>query len=132
MKLVRSGTYNLFRDSVASVFVGKIRKKSLPRMSVVNLTEVFCDGGWYHLLMKKVVIYSKPDCHLCEEAKAAILAAGSGDRFTLEEVNIESDPELHRRYRYDIPVITIDDVEAFRHRVNSEEFRRAIEAGVSR
>jgi glutaredoxin len=77
--------------------------------------------------MTKVVIYSKPDCHLCEEAKVVIQSAGCSARFTLEEVNIESDPELKRRYRYDIPVITIDGVEAFRHRVSLEEFRAAIE-----
>lgn len=77
--------------------------------------------------MTKVVIYSKPDCHLCEEAKVVIQSAGCSTQFTLEEVNIESDPELKRRYRYDIPVITINGVEAFRHRVNLEEFRTAIE-----
>lgn len=81
--------------------------------------------------MTKVVIYSKPDCHLCEEAKVVIQAAACGTRFILEEVNIEIDPDLQRRYRYDIPVITIDGVEAFRHRVSADEFRRAIEAAVS-
>lgn len=76
--------------------------------------------------MTRVVIYSKPDCHLCEEAKAAMGAAGCEGEYVLEEVNIETDPELRRRYRYDIPVITIDGVEAFRHRVSSEEFREAL------
>jgi glutaredoxin len=76
--------------------------------------------------MTKVVIYSKPECHLCDEAKAAIQAAGCEGEYTLEEVNIESDPELRRRYRYDIPVITLDGVEAFRHRVGSEQFRDAL------
>jgi len=41
-------------------------------------------------------------------------------------VNIENDPELLERYKHDIPVITFNGVEAFRHRVNSEEFRRRI------
>ena len=81
--------------------------------------------------MTKVVIYSKPDCHLCEEAKVVIKAACCCTQFTLEEVNIEDDPELKRRYRYDIPVITINGVEAFRHRVSAEEFRKAMEEGVS-
>ena len=52
--------------------------------------------------------------------------AGCADRFTLEEINIESDNELLRKYKYDIPVVTIDGVEAFRHRVNVSEFRRLI------
>lgn len=93
---------------------------------------MFRSDGCYHLPMTKVVIYSKPDCHLCDEAKVVIQSAGCSTRFTLEEVNIESDPELKRRYRYDIPVITIDGVEAFRHRVSVEEFRTAIEAVGSR
>ena len=77
--------------------------------------------------MTKVVIYSKPECHLCDEAKAAMQAAGCEGEYTLEEVNIESDPDLRRLYRYDIPVVTLDGVEAFRHRVSPEEFRDALQ-----
>lgn len=75
---------------------------------------------------KHVIIYSRPGCHLCDEAKAAILGAGCGDQFTLEEVNIESDEELLRKYKYDIPVIAIDGVESFIHRVDASEFRTRI------
>ena len=73
-----------------------------------------------------VIIYSRPGCHLCEEAKAAILSAGCSDQFTLEEVNIESDEELLRKYKYDIPVISVNGVESFIHRVDSSEFRTRI------
>ena len=73
-----------------------------------------------------VIIYSRPGCHLCDEAKAAILSAGGDDQFTLEEVNIESDDELLRKYKYDIPVIAIDGIESFIHRVDPKEFIRAI------
>jgi glutaredoxin len=78
--------------------------------------------------MTKVVIYSKPGCHLCDEAKAAIKAAGCAGLFTLEEINIETDPELLRRYRFEIPVVTIDGTERFRHRLSSEEFRDALQS----
>jgi len=71
----------------------------------------------------RVIIYSRPGCHLCDEAKAAIQNSGCTDRFTLEEINIESDPELLRKYKYDIPVILIDGVEAFRHRVDIDQFK---------
>ena len=82
--------------------------------------------------MTRVVIYSKPECHLCDEAKAAIQAAGCEGQYTLEEVNIESDADLRRRYRYDIPVITLDGVEAFRHRVSPEQFREALRGARSK
>jgi glutaredoxin len=75
---------------------------------------------------KHVIIYSRPGCHLCDDAKAAITSAGCGDQFTLEEVNIESDDELLRKYKYDIPVIAIDGVERFIHRVNPSDFIRVI------
>ena len=71
----------------------------------------------------KVIIYSKPGCHLCEEAKAVMHAAGCSSLFTIKEVNIENDPELQARYRYDIPVIMIDGAEAFIHRLTAEEFK---------
>ncbi|HEY4426415.1 MAG TPA: glutaredoxin family protein [Pyrinomonadaceae bacterium] len=73
-----------------------------------------------------VIIYSRPGCHLCDEAKVAIMSAGCSDQFTFEEVNIESDEELLRKYKYDIPVIAIDGVETFRHRVDPKDFVRAI------
>ena len=74
-----------------------------------------------------VIIYSRPGCHLCDEAKAAIQSAGCNDLFTLEEVNIESDDELLRKYQYDIPIVMIDGVEAFRHRVDKDQFRGLVQ-----
>ena len=73
-----------------------------------------------------VIVYSRPGCHLCGEAKAAIRSAGCDDQFTLEEVNIESDEELLRKYKYDIPVVTINGVETFIHRVDPNDFRTRI------
>ena len=73
-----------------------------------------------------VIVYSRPGCHLCDEAKASIRSAGCDDQFTLEEVNIESDEELLRKYKYDIPVIAINGVETFIHRVDPKEFKTRI------
>jgi glutaredoxin len=74
----------------------------------------------------RVIIYSRPGCHLCDEAKQAIEGAGCQNEYTLEEINIESDPNLLNRYQYDIPVVTINGVEAFRHRLTAEEFRKRL------
>lgn len=53
-------------------------------------------------------------------------AADCAGEYTFDEVNIETDPELLRNYGNDIPVITINGVEAFRHRVTPEEFRQKV------
>ena len=73
-----------------------------------------------------LIIYSRPGCHLCDEAKQAIESAGCQNEYTLEEINIESDQDLLSRYQYDIPVVTINGVEAFRHTINAEEFRQRL------
>ena len=57
-----------------------------------------------------VKLYSRPDCHLCDEARAELVAlrdAGAG--FRLDEVDIDSDDELHRRYLERIPVVELQD-----------------------
>lgn len=59
--------------------------------------------------MADVVVYSRPGCHLCEEAIAAIVALhGEGYRFGLHEIDIESDELLLRRYLERIPVVEVD------------------------
>lgn len=42
--------------------------------------------------------------------------------YELQEINIESDAELFARYRHDIPVLMINGVEAFRHRLTADSF----------
>jgi glutaredoxin len=74
----------------------------------------------------RVTLYTRPGCHLCDEAKEAMNAARCADEYTLDEVNIESDPSLLRSYRHDIPVILVNGVEAFRHSVATEDFRRLV------
>jgi Glutaredoxin-like domain (DUF836) len=61
-----------------------------------------------------LVLYARPGCHLCEEARAAIEAVLADRRErgsptpALVERNIEDDPELHRRYLERIPVLELD------------------------
>ncbi|MCI0489073.1 MAG: glutaredoxin family protein [Blastocatellia bacterium] len=73
-----------------------------------------------------VTIYTRPGCHLCEEVKANIRAAGCSDEFVIKEINIDEDPALSERYGYDIPVIFINGVKAFKHRVEPREFKRKL------
>ena len=74
----------------------------------------------------RVTLYTKRGCHLCAEAKAEMLLAGCRDDYTLEEVDIETDHALFRRYGMEIPVIAIDDVITFKYRVAADEFKRQI------
>ena len=58
--------------------------------------------------MTEVTLYGRPGCHLCEEALEAIGRVRERTPFTLTEVNIETDDELHKRYLERIPVVCVD------------------------
>lgn len=73
-----------------------------------------------------VQIYSRPNCHLCEEAKAVIKQAQAEVVFTLEEINIDDDPDLRARYTNDVPLVFINGRKAFKHRVESREFLKRL------
>lgn len=55
-----------------------------------------------------VEIYSKPECHLCEVAKAQLLKLREKVPFELHEVDISKDESLLRRYGERIPLIFIN------------------------
>ena len=56
-----------------------------------------------------IVLYSRPDCHLCDEARTGLEEMrAEGPGFELREVDIDSDDELLRAYLERIPVIAID------------------------
>jgi len=56
-----------------------------------------------------VTLYTRPGCHLCDEALQAILGLrGELPPFELREVNIEQDEDLLTRYLERIPVVAVD------------------------
>ena len=70
----------------------------------------------------RIVLYAKNECGLCNEMKDQMRQANCEELYTLEEVDIEQDAESFTKYRYEIPVLCINGVEAFRHRLSSSEF----------
>jgi hypothetical protein len=59
--------------------------------------------------MRVITLYARPGCHLCDEAREAILALREElPPFELSEVNIEQDDGLLARYLERIPVVAVD------------------------
>jgi glutaredoxin len=71
----------------------------------------------------RIVIYTKAECGLCEEMKQQMREANCSELYELVEVDIEGDAQMFTQYRYEIPVLSINGVEAFRHRLTAEDFR---------
>ena len=46
--------------------------------------------------MRKIVLYTRRECHLCDEAKAAMMRHFPD--LAIEEIDVDTDPELIRLY----------------------------------
>jgi glutaredoxin len=69
-----------------------------------------------------VLIYTRRNCHLCDEAKAVLQRHG----LSLEEVDIDGDAQLREQYDRCVPVVVIDGRERFRGRVDELLLRRIL------
>lgn len=67
----------------------------------------------------KIVFYGKPECHLCDDARAVLERVG----VPFEEIDITTDDALHAAYLERIPVVTIDGDEHFEFFVEEAALR---------
>jgi glutaredoxin len=74
-------------------------------------------------------VYSRPDCHLCEEALAALRTLRERLVFELQEVDISKDESLHRTYFDRIPVIAVDGEELCEYFLDEARVRERLESG---
>jgi glutaredoxin len=75
-----------------------------------------------------LVLYGRPDCHLCDEARAVLARIGH----PFEEVDIEADDELLARYLERIPVVALDGIELYDFFVDESDLRGRLDARVRR
>lgn len=76
--------------------------------------------------MIRVEIFSKPNCHLCDLAKNTIFDISKEFDLKITVTDITSNQELFEKFKYDIPVVYINNKIAFKHKINKEEFIRKI------
>ncbi len=65
-----------------------------------------------------VTLYSRPGCHLCDDARVALERVRGRVPFDLAEVDITADDALHRRYLVRIPVVALAGEELFEYHVD--------------
>lgn len=81
--------------------------------------------------MRRIVLYGRPGCHLCDEARTVLMRLREELSFALEERDIEADDELLRRYLERIPVVSLDGEELFDFVVDERELRRRLAGGAT-
>jgi glutaredoxin len=80
----------------------------------------------------EVVIYSKPDCHLCDDVKAQLARLRSSIKFDLQEVNVLDKKEDFEKYQYEIPVVFVNGKKAYKYHLDENDFIRRAEAILAR
>jgi len=74
----------------------------------------------------KLVLYSRRDCCLCDEMKAAIRRVAATASFDFEEIDIDTRHELQDEYNEQVPVLFIDGRKAFKYRVTAEQLAKRL------
>ncbi len=75
---------------------------------------------------RRVVLYGREGCCLCDDARAVLLRVRDERPFELDEEDIDHDEQLLRAYLERIPVITIDGTECFELFVDEAQLRRRL------
>jgi glutaredoxin len=81
--------------------------------------------------MRRVVLFSRPGCHLCDVARETLLEARARTPFAFEEVDVERDDELELEYGIRIPVVEVDGEERFEITVDPQELGELLKDGRS-
>jgi glutaredoxin len=76
--------------------------------------------------VRKVTLYGRDGCHLCDDARDALERVRARAPFVLEEVDISADDGLHRRYLERIPVVCLDGRELFEYFVDEPTLVEAL------
>ncbi len=77
--------------------------------------------------MRTITFYSRPGCHLCDDAKLALAAAFP--EVAIEEVDVDSDPRWAERYGTEIPVAMLGGQELFRQRFDLDSCQAVLNGG---
>ena len=76
--------------------------------------------------LPRVILYTKPGCHLCEAVEQAVAAVRRRRAFDLDVRNILDDAANFQKYQHEIPVVLVNGAAVARHRMTPEELEAAL------
>ena len=74
--------------------------------------------------MRKITLYTRTECHLCEEAKAAMMRHFPD--LAIEEIDVDTNPELIRQYGEEVPVGYLEETKVFKFHLDVKRLRRLL------
>jgi len=73
-------------------------------------------------MTRRLVLYGREGCHLCEGARAVLRRIGH----PFDEIDIDSDDDLLRRYLERIPVVTLDGERLYDFYIDEADLRARV------
>ena len=122
----RAGTTPAERDAVRAVLAELIEHGWLRPAGAADVFARTEDGRLALAGPRELTLYTRPRCHLCEEAKRELAPLLGEYGATLREVNVDADPTLRERYTNDVPVLFLGSRKVAKHRVNLVQLRRQL------
>jgi glutaredoxin len=74
----------------------------------------------------RITIYSKKDCHLCENAKSILRKFAVQYPLEIEDIDIETHKEFFDRFQQEIPVVYFEGRKLFKFRIDEKRLHRTI------
>ena len=74
----------------------------------------------------RLMLYSRPGCHLCDEMKAVVEPVARQLGWIIEEIDISGDAALEAQFGSEIPVLFVNGRKAFKYRVSAGELRQRL------
>lgn len=76
--------------------------------------------------MAVVTMYGKPGCHLCDQARDALLRVQRVHPFAFSEINVMDDPALLAEHGEQLPVILLNGAFVFEYTVDEARLRELL------
>jgi glutaredoxin len=74
----------------------------------------------------QLTLYSRPDCHLCDDMETTIQNFSKKNSVDLRIVDISNNATLETQYGQEIPVLFIDGRKVAKYRVSEQELQKAL------
>jgi glutaredoxin len=77
--------------------------------------------------VRRVTFYTKPGCHLCEDAEELLDSLRGEYDLHVTLIDITSDLEIYERYKYEIPVVLVENGGSASGRIDEAALRHALQ-----
>jgi len=74
----------------------------------------------------RFVLYSRPDCRLCEEMLAELAALPEARAYPIEVIDVDADPATRARFGHKIPVLLFAGELVCRGRLDAVEVHKTL------